>query len=997
VPDNELPRTLDDNQLPPCSRETPPNTTGAETAARREELPRLDLRGYELLERLGGGGMGDVYRAGDPGLGRDLAVKVMKVDWQGVASAEQRFLREARVTGSLQHPGIVPVYNIGRLADGRLHYTMRLVRGCTFADILKENAGKPERLPELLSIFEKVCQAVAYAHSKHVIHRDLKPSNIMVGRFGEVQVMDWGLAKLMTAGEQGCVSAPSAEEASGTRIHTEAGETPPEMTRMGREMGTPAYMPPEQALGEWDAVDERADVFALGAILCEILTGQPPYTGRDSEEALRKARRGDSSEASARLQKCSAEESLTALCRACLSAERASRPRHAEDVAQRVAAYQTEVQERLRRADWQRAAAEVRAAEERKRRRLTAVLASVVLLALLAGGGAFLLAQRQKQARQEQTARLVQQALGQATALRDQAQAAPLHDAAHRERADALWRDTLAAADRAEQALTDGQIDDDTSRQTTELLVELRRQAAEADKDRCLLQRLEQAHALLMQLQESDYARKRRIEDFVIGLAAAPAYAAAFRDHGIDVETLSPQEAAQRIRQCRARLALTVALDVWSFLAPEAEGRRLLDISRAADADPLRDRVRAAIARKDRSALRKLADSDEVLDLPVLTLILLAHVVHEQGLLTEGVALLQRARRRHPDDFWINDALGLHLYTADPPDYEEAARCFAAASALRPSNATAWQNLGSVLALLGRRDDAILILRRSVRLNPDYLIGYQIISQILIQKKDLDQALSVLQEPLSRHPDSPMLRTARARVLHLQGKSGEAIAAFRQVLSGHPEWVYARIQLASVLAEKGSPRQALEQLDQAQRTHPELYLIHEIRGQILQAHGDLEGALAAYRKAMELAPGIVSLWSRLGEVQSQMAANLLKHKKFTDAERLLRQCLRVCLAKQPDDWTTFNTRSALGETLLGQKKYTEAEPLLLQGYEGMQQRQDKIPTAYRQLRLSEALQRLVRLYEASEQKEKAALWRTKLDEAKATEKKSQHKSAASKP
>jgi serine/threonine protein kinase len=372
---DDLPGTGNDKQSLVCASDVAPSTTAPETRASRQELPALDLRGYELIERLGGGGMGDVYRAGDPALGRDLAVKVMKADLQGYASAEQRFLREARVTGSLQHPGIVPIYNLGRLADGRLHYSMRLVRGRTFADILKEEAGRPERLPSLLAIFEKVCQAVAYAHSKQVIHRDLKPSNVMVGRFGEVQVMDWGLAKLLTADEE--PAAPEgAVERAGTQIYTEAGETPLELTQMGREMGTPAYMPPEQALGEWDTVDARADVFALGAILCEILTGQPPYRGRDREEVLRKAKRGDLAEALARLEGYGADAALVGLCRDCLAPAREGRPRDAEQVAQRVAAYQAEVQERLRRAELERAAAVGKAAGERKKRRWmwTAVL-----------------------------------------------------------------------------------------------------------------------------------------------------------------------------------------------------------------------------------------------------------------------------------------------------------------------------------------------------------------------------------------------------------------------------------------------------------------------------------------------------------------------------------------------------------------------------------------------------------------------------------------------
>jgi serine/threonine protein kinase/thiol-disulfide isomerase/thioredoxin len=384
MPANELPITVDDKLNSAGTGDAPHSAAPPETEVSVEAATVLDLRGYELLERLGSGGMGDVYRAGDPALGRDLAVKVMKSELQGHPEAERRFLREARVTGSLQHPGIVPIHNLGRLSDGRLHYTMRLVRGRTFADILKEQAGRPEHLPALLTIFEKVCQTVAYAHSKHVIHRDLKPSNVMVGRFGEVQVMDWGLAKLLTAEEE----PPPAEvtvRREGTRIHTEPGETPLEQTRMGREMGTPGYMPPEQALGEWDTVDERSDVFALGAMLCEILTGHQPYSGSSDDEKLRRARRTDLAEALSRLEQCGADSALKGLCRDCLSVDRQQRPSDAGVVAQRMTEYDAEVETRLRQAELARAEAEVKRAEERKRRRLAMLLSAVVLLVLVAG------------------------------------------------------------------------------------------------------------------------------------------------------------------------------------------------------------------------------------------------------------------------------------------------------------------------------------------------------------------------------------------------------------------------------------------------------------------------------------------------------------------------------------------------------------------------------------------------------------------------------------
>src|SRR5262245_58246276 len=188
---------------------------------------------------------------------------------------------------------MVPVYELGA-SDGRPYFTMKLVRGVTLAALLRERSEPTQDRPRFLKVFEQVCQAVAYAHSRGVIHRDLKPSNVMVGNFGEVQVMDWGLAKVLAGGVAS--ATPQAENvAPAERTHTEVRveNRPPtgQETREGDVLGTPAYMPPEQALGEIDRVDRRSDVFSLGAILCEILTGEPPYRGADAQAILRQARR----------------------------------------------------------------------------------------------------------------------------------------------------------------------------------------------------------------------------------------------------------------------------------------------------------------------------------------------------------------------------------------------------------------------------------------------------------------------------------------------------------------------------------------------------------------------------------------------------------------------------------------------------------------------------------------------------------------------------------
>src|SRR5271166_4920054 len=154
--------------------------------------------GYELCEEIGHGGMGVVYRARDVALDRDVAVKVLSERYPAESPAAQRFLSEARITGQLQHPGIPAVHQVGALVDGRPFLAMKLIKGSTLEELLKARADSAAERGRLLAIFEAVCQAVGYAHAHRVIHRDLKPANVMVGAFGEVQVMDWGLAKVLS-------------------------------------------------------------------------------------------------------------------------------------------------------------------------------------------------------------------------------------------------------------------------------------------------------------------------------------------------------------------------------------------------------------------------------------------------------------------------------------------------------------------------------------------------------------------------------------------------------------------------------------------------------------------------------------------------------------------------------------------------------------------------------------------------------------------------------
>ncbi|MBI4602355.1 MAG: protein kinase [Planctomycetes bacterium] len=240
------------------------------------------------------GGMGVIYRIQDRSLNRTIAMKVMSAApvegsegaraAAGAGSSQllARFLEEAKVTAQLDHPGIVPVHDLGLDSAGRVYFTMKLVKGRELGEVFElAREGRDDwNLPRAVGVMVKVCQAVAYAHAKGVIHRDLKPSNIMAGRFGEVFVMDWGLAKVTGEKDLRDIRV-RLEPATTTAVRSDRGEQvgsdSPLVTMDGSVVGTPAYMAPEQAQGRIDEVDRSSDVYSLGAILYSLLTAQPPY------------------------------------------------------------------------------------------------------------------------------------------------------------------------------------------------------------------------------------------------------------------------------------------------------------------------------------------------------------------------------------------------------------------------------------------------------------------------------------------------------------------------------------------------------------------------------------------------------------------------------------------------------------------------------------------------------------------------------------------------
>ena len=797
--------------------------------------PDLSSR-YQLVGELARGGMGAIFQGRDLDLGRDLAVKVMCEEHRGHPEMVRRFVEEAQIGGQLQHPGIVPVHELGRLPDGRMFIAMKLVRGRTLAALLAARRGPEDERARFLAIFEQVCQTVAYAHARGVIHRDLKPSNIMVGSFGEVQVMDWGLAKVL---EQGGVAdevrAMRASDDSAVRTWRSGSEGME--SRAGSVLGTPSYMAPEQARGELDTLDERADVFALGSILCEILTGGPAFAGEVGAEVYRKAERADVSEALARLDACDADTELAALARSCLAAAPRHRPRDAGMVVAGLTAYLRGVEGRLREAELAQARAEARAAGERRRRLLTLALVGSVLATALIGAAGWGWMDRERRRREASVRAAVDAALADADERRDRARAGGGNPVP--------WVEAIETARRAESLLGGGDPGVGLRDRVQSFLADLvrERDAVEAaEKDRRIVERLAAIHN---DLGVHDDEAKADAE-----------YASAFRDYGLDLDRLGPEAAGGALAASPMAAKLASALDQWASLRrgrvlcdPDGAGR-LVAAASAADPDPWRNRLRETLGRTEEGPARKLeallwlAATADVDRLPAASVTQLANSLSSLGRQETAIALLRRAQASHRDDFWVNADLGRVLTASDRPD--EAVRFFAVAVGVRPRSGIALSGLGKALLLGGQPAEAADVFRDVTQLRPEDALAQVALGSALLALGDAEEADAEFAEARRRNPDDwvirdqialahsnwgdlvaaveeqrgSVLRFPRLAVVHkalahayeAAARADDAIAEFREAVRLDPRFSSAYLFLGRALIEAGDYRAALEAL-----------------------------------------------------------------------------------------------------------------------------------------------------------------------------------------
>lgn len=650
----------------------------AESAAdETDTVPPELLARYPVAEVLGRGGVGIVYRAHDADLGRDVAIKVLSRRFLGDADAVARFETEARISSRLQHPGVVPIHELGKLEDGRPYFTMKIVQGETLADRLSATRGAsgPRALVEIV---ERVAQTLALAHSHGIVHGDVKPQNVMLGAFGEVQLVDWGFAREID---------PTAQTAIGA-------------TSRGRVAGTPSYMAPEQARGELDSIGPRSDVFGLGAILCEILTGSPPYAGDSRSEILLRAARGWIDDARERLRDCRADPSLVELTSACLDPDPNRRPHDGAEVARGIHDHIAALETRAKDAELRAAEARAAFVQERKVRRLTLLLTAAAFLALAVPAILVYAAERAQQRRGEIADRALAAASGRARLLLDQARASTNDDAAS-------WAGAIAAANEIRSIASSPDASSESAVAAHVLADAIDHERNESANRAVVLARLDELHP---------HGKVER------PVETDREYVKCFERLGCTIDDTDSQAAIDRLGALPCVDALVDALDELTLIrfhhsiphatAFEAPRR----IAAALDDDPTRARIREALGATDLTTLEDLAKTAPAMS-DVRTLNLLARSLVEAGKQSLAVDVYRIASTRHPDHYWTQHDLASLLVLSNPPPHEEIARLYAMALAVRPHHPHALTDLGRSLSLAGKHASAVELLSRAAALD----------------------------------------------------------------------------------------------------------------------------------------------------------------------------------------------------------------------------------------------------------------------------------------
>jgi serine/threonine protein kinase/tetratricopeptide (TPR) repeat protein len=918
------------------------------------ERPGTRIGPYKLLEPIGEGGMGTVWMAQqtEP-VKRLVAVKLIK---PGMDSKQilARFEAERQALALMDHPNIAKVHDAGTTPDGRPYFVMELVKGVPLTRYCDEQRLTPR---QRLELFVPVCQAIQHAHHKGVIHRDVKPSNVLVARYDErpvPKVIDFGVAK-----------------ATGSQLTEETLHT-----GFGAVVGTVEYMSPEQAsLNQLD-VDTRSDVYSLGVLLYELLTGSPPFTRKELEpagvlELLRVIREQEPTRPSTRLSTAEGlptlaanrgtePRRLSALVRGeldwivmkCLEKDRSRRYETANGLARDLERY---LHDEPVHAGPPSARYRLRKLVRKHRAGLS--VAAVIVLLLVAGAAVSTWqAVRATRANTLATRRLAQVEKSNAilTAIFDDVDIRAVKAGPEPLEAVLAKRLVKAAGELEAEAVGDPLV-----------VAELQNRLGETLRS---LGHSPEAIPLFVKARETNTAMRGL--DHPDTLKCMNNLASAYKATG------QLDKALPLFEETLAKTKEKLGPDHPNTLG--CMGNLALAYQDAGQRDkalPLFEET--------------LAKSKEKLgpDHPstLTSMHNLASAYQDAGQLDKALPLHEETLAKS------KEKLG--------PDHPDTLGCM--------------NNLAEAYRASGQLDKALplqeqTLAKRKEKLGPDHPDTLTSMNNLALAYQDagqLDKALPLFEETLklhkaklgAEHPDTLTSMNDLAALYWRQQRLDRSIPLFEETLQlkeknlgrQHPQTLQTLANLGVNYKDAGRLAEAIPLLEEAYtagKKHPGLRWVGPA---LLDAYGK-DGRPSAAAKGL-VAELLEDARKRLPRDSPQLAGQLaslglalLQLKAFAEAEPLLRECQAIRAQKAPEDWTTFNTKSMLGGALLGQKKYAEAEPLLLAGYEGMKQRQAQIPGPWRSIRLGEALERLVQLYDAGGKPDEAAKWRKEAEALKAS-------------